>query len=230
MCSFKLCLLIKECLCEAVYISFRKVSLADDGSLYRYCLCILFNTVVCAGGDGVCRIERVISLKGCNMFIINCQKLKLLCGTCKVCDVCGGSTGCAEECINLAVEGAKMIIDRINEDKSGTKFILEYSPEAFSDTELDFSVKICDAVLDCWKPTPENKVIINLPETVEYQTANVYADQIEYFCRNTKWRDSIIISLHTHNDSLSDAVIPEKIVTLYGQDYIYEKILGAIFL
>ena len=68
-----------------------------------------------------------------------------------------------DECINLAVDGAKMIIDRINEDKSGTNFILEYSPEAFSDTELDFAVKICDSVLDCWKPTPDKKVIINLP-------------------------------------------------------------------
>ena len=130
-----------------------------------------------------------------------------------------------DECIKLATDGAKLIIDRINEDKSGTNFILEYSPEAFSDTELDFAVKICDSVLDIWKPTPEKKVIINLPETVEYQTANVYADQIEYFCSKTKWRDSIIISLHTHNDR-GTAVATSEFGLMAGGDRVEGTLFG----
>ena len=130
-----------------------------------------------------------------------------------------------EECIKLATDGAKMIIDRINEDKSGTNFILEYSPEAFSDTELDFAVKICDSVLEIWKPTPDKKVIINLPETVEYQTANVYADQIEYFCNKTKWRDSIIVSLHTHNDR-GTAVATSEFGLMAGADRVEGTLFG----
>lgn len=130
-----------------------------------------------------------------------------------------------EECIKLAVEGAQMIIDRISSDKSGTNFILEYSPEAFSDTEPDFAVKICDSVLDIWKPTPDKKVIINLPETVEYQTANVYADQIEYFCSKTKWRDSIIVSLHTHNDR-GTAVATSEFGLMAGADRVEGTLFG----
>ena len=118
-----------------------------------------------------------------------------------------------------------MVIDRVNEDNSGTNFFLEYSPEAFSDTELDFAVKICDSVLEVWKPTPEKKVIINLPETVEYQTANVYADQIEYFCSKTKWRDSIIISLHTHNDR-GTAVATSEFGLMAGADRVEGTLFG----
>ncbi|MCR4704247.1 MAG: 2-isopropylmalate synthase [Saccharofermentans sp.] len=130
-----------------------------------------------------------------------------------------------DECIKLAVEGAQMIIDRINADTSGTHFILEYSPEAFSDTEPEFAVKICDSVLDVWKPTPDKKVIINLPETVEYQTANVYADQIEYFCTRTRWRDSIIVSLHTHNDR-GTAVATSEFGLMAGADRVEGTLFG----
>ena len=130
-----------------------------------------------------------------------------------------------EDCIKLAVDGAKMIIDKINEDKSGTNFILEYSPEAFSDTELDFAVQICDSVLDVWQPTPDKKAIINLPETVEYQTANVYADKIEYFCSKTKWRDSIIVSLHTHNDR-GTAVATSEFGLMAGADRVEGTLFG----
>ena len=130
-----------------------------------------------------------------------------------------------DECIDLAVEGAKMIIDRINNDNSGTGFKLEYSPEAFSDTELDFAVRICDSVCEVWKPTPDWKVIINLPETVEYQTANVYADQIEYFCRKTRWRDSIIVSLHTHNDR-GTAVATSEFGLMAGADRVEGTLFG----
>ena len=105
-----------------------------------------------------------------------------------------------EECLKLAVDGAKYIKGFIDEDDSDANYTLEYSPESYSSTEPDFAVRICDAVCDVWKPTPNKKVIINLPETVEYTLPNVYADSIEYFASNTKWRDSIYLSIHTHND------------------------------
>lgn len=77
---------------------------------------------------------------------------------------------------------------------------LEYSPESFSDTEVDFSLEVCEAVMNIWEPTTVDPIILNLPETVQWTTPNVYADQIEWFCRNLKERDKAIISLHTHND------------------------------
>jgi 2-isopropylmalate synthase len=81
-----------------------------------------------------------------------------------------------------------------------TAIRLEYSPESFTGTELDFAREICEAVMDVWEPTPQNKIILNLPATVEMATPNVYADQIEWFGRNIARRDSVIISLHPHND------------------------------
>ena len=80
------------------------------------------------------------------------------------------------------------------------KIVFQYSPESFTGTELDYAKKVCDAVLDVWEPTPENKAIINLPATVEMSSANIYADQIEWMHRNLARRDSIILSLHPHND------------------------------
>ena len=130
-----------------------------------------------------------------------------------------------EECIKLAVEGAQMIADYIADDKSGTGYILEYSPESFSSTEPDFAVEICDAVLDVWKPSCDNKAIINLPETVEYQTANVFADQVEYFCTHTGWRDSIIVSLHTHNDR-GTAVATSEFGLMAGADRVEGTLFG----
>ena len=130
-----------------------------------------------------------------------------------------------EECINLAVEGAEMIAERINADNSDTEFIFEYSPESFSSTEPEFAVKICDAVMDVIKPTPDKKAIINLPETVEYQTANVYADQVEYFCTNTRWRDSILVSLHTHNDR-GTAVATSEFGLMAGADRVEGTLFG----
>ena len=105
-----------------------------------------------------------------------------------------------DQCKALAVKGAQMIQAEIDSDESNTDWHLEYSPENFSETEPEFAVEIIDAVLDVWKPTPDNKVIINLPETVEMTYPNVFADQVEYFATHTKYRDSIIISVHTHND------------------------------
>ena len=132
--------------------------------------------------------------------------------------------GC-KECIDLAVEGAQMIAEHISRDDTGTEFILEYSPESFSSTEPEFAVEICDAVLDVWKPSPDKKVIINLPETVEYQSPNVYADRVEYFCRNTRYRDSIIVSLHTHNDR-GCAVASSELGLMAGADRVEGTLFG----
>lgn len=104
--------------------------------------------------------------------------------------------------IDIAVEGAKLIKQLTEEEvkRSGTNIRFEYSPESFSGTEIDNSVLICEKVMEVLQPTPENKLILNLPNTVEGSTPNCHADQIEYFCRHIKNRDSVIISLHPHND------------------------------
>lgn len=104
-----------------------------------------------------------------------------------------------EKTTELALSGAILLQEEAAKQPD-TEFIFEYSPESFTGTETDYAVEICNAVIDVWKPTPDKKVIINLPSTVEMATANVYADQIEYCCRNLKNRDSIIVSLHAHND------------------------------
>ena len=87
----------------------------------------------------------------------------------------------------IAVDGAALVKELIPGAKE-TRIDLQYSPESFSDTELDFSLEVCEAVMDVWKPTPEKPVILNLPATVEWTTPNVHADQIEWFCRNVKDR------------------------------------------
>jgi len=104
--------------------------------------------------------------------------------------------------IDIAVEGAKLIKRLTDEEvrKSGANIRFEYSPESFSGTEIDNAVLICEKVMEVLQPTPENKLILNLPNTVEGSTPNCYADQIEYFCRHIKNRDSVVISLHPHND------------------------------
>ena len=103
-----------------------------------------------------------------------------------------------EEIRAIAVDGTRLV--RELADRTDTEVLYEYSPESFTGTELDFSVEICDAVIDAWDPSPDRRMIINLPATVELATPNVYADQIEWFLRNVQRRDSIILSLHTHND------------------------------
>ena len=103
--------------------------------------------------------------------------------------------------VDIAVEGAKLIYELTQEQTgSGTNIRFEYSPESFSGTEPEFAVQICDRVLEEIHAMPENKLIVNLPNTVELQTPNIFADQVEYFCRNLKNRDSAIISVHPHND------------------------------
>ncbi|EHI49145.1 2-isopropylmalate synthase [SAR116 cluster alpha proteobacterium HIMB100] len=100
----------------------------------------------------------------------------------------------------IATDGAKMVADRISKLGSETDLRLQYSPESFTGTELDYALDVCEAVMDIWQPTPENKTIINLPATVEMSTPNIYADQIEWMHRNFSRRDSMILSLHPHND------------------------------
>lgn len=101
--------------------------------------------------------------------------------------------------VATAVKSAKLFAE-LAAEQPDTDWTFEFSPETFSMAELPFSVEICNAVLDVWKPTPQKKVILNLPATVECSTPNVYADQIEWFGRHVNHRDSVIISLHCHND------------------------------
>jgi 2-isopropylmalate synthase len=101
--------------------------------------------------------------------------------------------------VNIAVSGAKLVKELVP-TLPGTQVIMEYSPESFTSTEVDFALEICEAVVDMWQPTPDNKIILNLPVTVEVATPNIHADQIEWFCKNLRNREAAIISLHTHND------------------------------
>ncbi|TVQ35153.1 MAG: 2-isopropylmalate synthase [Spirochaetaceae bacterium] len=104
-----------------------------------------------------------------------------------------------QEIKQIAIDGAQLVKSLVP-TLEGTNVRFEYSPESFSDTETDYALEVCEAVMDVWAPTPENKIILNLPDTVEWIPAHKHADQIEWFCRNIKRRDLAIISLHTHND------------------------------
>ncbi len=129
-----------------------------------------------------------------------------------------------QEIIELAVFGANMINDLANQ-YGREHFIFEYSPESFTGTEMDYAVEICNAVIDVWKPNNENKVIINLPSTVEMATPNVYADQIEYIIDNIKNRENILISLHAHNDR-GTAVAATELAMLAGADRVEGTLFG----
>ena len=126
--------------------------------------------------------------------------------------------------IDIAVEGAKEV-KRCAAAQPDTEWIFQYSPESFTGTEVDFAVDVCDAVNDIWKPTPERPSIINLPSTVEMATPNIYADQVELFCRNIKNRDAIIVSLHTHNDR-SCAVGAAELAVMGGAQRVEGTLLG----
>ena len=104
-----------------------------------------------------------------------------------------------EEIRDIAVAGAELVKELVPTIPQ-TEVVLQYSPESFSDTELDFALECCNAVIGVWEPTPEKRMIINLPDTVQWTTPNVHADQIEWMCRHLDRRDSIDVSLHTHND------------------------------
>ena len=124
----------------------------------------------------------------------------------------------------IAVNGARMIKDRLHRLK-GTEIMLQYSPESFSATEVEYAKEVSEAVMDVWQPTPQHKMILNLPDTVEVAMPNVYADQIEWICRNIKNRDSLIISLHTHNDRCT-GVAATELGLLAGADRVEGTLFG----
>jgi len=125
--------------------------------------------------------------------------------------------------VAIAVNAAR-IIKNLAEQQPQTRWTFQYSPEIFTSTELEFAVEVCDAVLDVWQPTPDNKVILNLPATVEVATPNVYADQIEWFGRHISRRDSVLISLHTHNDR-GTGVAASELGLMAGAD----RVEGCLF-
>jgi 2-isopropylmalate synthase len=129
-----------------------------------------------------------------------------------------------KEIVAVAVRGAQWIKDRLPKLK-GTEVMLQYSPESFSMTEVEFAKEISEAVMDVWQPTPKRKMILNLPDTVEVAMPNVYADQIEWMCRNIKNRDSLIISLHTHNDRCT-GVAATELGLLAGADRVEGTLFG----
>lgn len=129
-----------------------------------------------------------------------------------------------EQIIHVAVRGAQMIKDRLPR-LAGTEVMLQYSPESFSATEVEFAKEISEAVMDVWQPTPQRRMILNLPDTVEVAMPNVYADQIEWICRNIKNRDSLIISLHTHNDRCT-GVAATELGLLAGADRVEGTLFG----
>ena len=124
----------------------------------------------------------------------------------------------------IATAGAKMVADRIGR-LDGTNLQLQYSPESFTGTELDYALEVCEAVLDVWQPTPENRAIINLPATVEMTSPNIHADQIEWMSRNFTRRDSLILSLHPHNDRGS-AVAATELGLMAGADRVEGTLFG----
>ncbi len=128
-----------------------------------------------------------------------------------------------EEIIDIAVKGTQMVKERAA--KFPGKIILEYSPESFTGTELDFALEICTAVQEVWGPTKEDPMIMNLPSTVEMNTPNVYADQIEWMIRHFKNRESLIVSVHPHNDR-GTGVASAELALLAGADRVEGTLFG----
>jgi len=129
-----------------------------------------------------------------------------------------------EEIKQIAVNGARWVKEGAVKQPE-TQWQFQYSPESFTGTEIDYAVEVCDAVAEVWQPTPENKIIFNLPATVEVATPNVYADQIEWFCDHIHNRDAITVSLHTHNDR-GCGVAASELGVLAGADRVEGTLLG----
>lgn len=127
-----------------------------------------------------------------------------------------------EEIIDIAVHGAKLLLECAAETEGNFQF--QYSPESFTGTEMEFALEICNRVLDVWQPTDDNKVIINLPATVEMSMPHVYASQIEYMSENLHYRDNVILSLHPHNDRGTGVACAELGVLAGGQ-----RVEGTLF-
>ncbi|HTD03077.1 2-isopropylmalate synthase [Undibacterium sp.] len=128
-----------------------------------------------------------------------------------------------EEVKAIAVTGTRLI-KQLTDARPETEWVFEYSPETFSMTELDFSKEICDAVSEIWQPTPDRKMIVNLPSTVECTTPNVYADQIEWMHRHLARREAIVLSVHPHNDR-GTAVASAELAVMAGAD----RVEGCLF-
>jgi 2-isopropylmalate synthase len=126
--------------------------------------------------------------------------------------------------MKIATDGAQICLDLVK-TVPGTLISFEYSPESYTGTELEFAVEVCNAVNDVWKPTPQWKTIMNLPATVEMATPNIYADSIEWMHRNLKNRDSVILSLHPHNDR-GTGVAAAELAYLAGADRIEGTLFG----
>jgi 2-isopropylmalate synthase len=131
-----------------------------------------------------------------------------------------------EEIVQIAVRAVTQLK---RESRSlvaaGTRLRLEYSPESFTSTELEFALEICERVTDAWAPSPSDKIILNLPATVEYTTPNVHADQIEWMCRHLTRRDSTVVSLHTHNDR-GTGIAATELALLAGADRVEGTLFG----
>jgi 2-isopropylmalate synthase len=126
--------------------------------------------------------------------------------------------------INIAINGATKV-KALAEANPETEWVYQYSPESFTGTELDFAVEVVDAVTNVWQPTPAKPVIINLPATVEVSTPNIFADQIEWFCRHVNRRNSIIVSVHTHNDR-GCGVAAAELAVMAGAQRVEGTMLG----
>ncbi len=128
-----------------------------------------------------------------------------------------------DEIKKIATDGAQMLLDLTKKD--GGNYQFEYSPESFTGTEVDYALDVCNAVIDVWKPTADNKVIINLPATVEMSLPHVYASQIEYMSKNLAMRENVILSLHPHNDR-GCGVADAELGVLAGADRIEGTLFG----
>ncbi len=124
----------------------------------------------------------------------------------------------------LAIDGVKLVKELVP-SVPNTEIILQYSPESFSDTELDFALACCNEVIDIWEPTPEKKMVINLPDTVQWTTPNIHADMIEWMGRYLARRDSVMISLHTHNDR-GTGIAATELGLMAGADRVEGTLFG----
>ena len=128
--------------------------------------------------------------------------------------------------VKIATDAIALLKTKVDDlTAAGTHLQLEYSPESFTSTELDFALEICEAVTDVWQPSADNKIILNLPATVEYATPNVHADQIEWMGRNLTRRDLTIVSLHTHNDR-GTGIAATELALLAGADRVEGTLFG----
>lgn len=128
-----------------------------------------------------------------------------------------------EEILRIAVEGAKLLKELT--EKAGEQYRFEYSPESFTGTELEYALEVCNAVLEVWKPQADRKAIINLPVTVQHSMPHVYASQVEYMCKNLKYRENVVVSLHPHNDR-GCGVADSEMGLLAGADRIEGTLFG----